>query len=119
MPIVMPPAASQERNPGDAFIEPPTPRVGRRPCGAQLCCEGYTGGTLAAARQVCAEVLGGLYTDSPASGSAIAGGSGTLRYGCSGSWSSSWYADSALTAQMSCWVPRSRLSTARIAVSIE
>jgi len=53
------------------------------------------------------------------SGSRIDFVSGARRYGCSSATSSSWYTDSALTAQMSWSAPLTMLSTARIAVSIE
>ena len=56
----------------------------------------------------------------PCSGSFMASVSGASMYGCCSSCcSSSWYADSAFTAQMSWSVPFTRLSTARIAVSME
>ena len=56
----------------------------------------------------------------PCSGSFMPSVSGASMYGCCSSCcSSSWYADSAFTAQMSWSVPFTRLSTARMAVSME
>src|SRR4051812_7807259 len=69
-------------------------------------------------------VRGQLLEPTSASGFSIEGGSGILSslYGWNSSWwllSSSWYTDSAFTAQMSWFAPSQMFSTVRIAVSDE
>src|SRR3954452_19655905 len=66
-----------------------------------------------------AQADGECYDSDETSGSRMERVSGARLYGCSSLTSSSWYTDSALTAQMSCFAPVTMLSTARIAVSIE
>jgi hypothetical protein len=75
----------------------------------------------AGARAELAEPVGNaqLTGARPSRRASSSGGSGATRYGCSSTTWDSWYTLSALTSQMSWWAPASKLSTARIAVSIE